>query len=202
MIAWQTLNKQARKEDTRFTDAFLVVTPGITIRDRLRVLLPNDANDYYRALEVVPAHQLEQLGRAKIIITNYHAFQLRDTQSSTTTTKQILRIYEVNPFKESPEKMVRRVCGDFGKTSSIIVFNDEAHHCYRRKPVDLEFDGVPLTGDDRKEAEQRHEEARVWISGLEDVQQTFSKKKLAVKTVYDLSATPFYLSGSGYGEGS
>jgi len=42
LIAWQTLNKLENQQDTRFTDSFLIVTPGITIRDRLMVLLPND----------------------------------------------------------------------------------------------------------------------------------------------------------------
>jgi type III restriction enzyme len=37
----------------------------------------------------------------------------------------------------------------------------------------------------------------VWISGLEMVQ-----RKLGVSLVYDLSATPFFLSGSGYLEGT
>ena len=42
LIAWQALNKLANPQDARFSDTFLIVTPGITIRDRLRVLLPND----------------------------------------------------------------------------------------------------------------------------------------------------------------
>ena len=32
--------------------------PGITIRDRLRVLLPNDPNSYYRERELVPTGML------------------------------------------------------------------------------------------------------------------------------------------------
>lgn len=39
LIAWQSLNKLEDKHDRRFSDAFLIVAPGITIRDRLRVLL-------------------------------------------------------------------------------------------------------------------------------------------------------------------
>jgi len=54
LIAWHTLNKLATPQDARFGDAFLIVTPGITIRDRLRVLLPNDPGNYYRQLDVVP----------------------------------------------------------------------------------------------------------------------------------------------------
>ena len=56
---------------------------------------------------------------------------------------------------------------------------------------------MKLTGDDRKEAEKRDEEARVWITGLEAV-----KAKIGVKAIYDLSATPFFLRGSGYPEGT
>jgi len=69
----RSTNKQIRKT-IRFSDTFLIVTPGITIRDRLRVLMPNDPENYYRQWNIVPAHMLEQLGQAKILITNFHAF--------------------------------------------------------------------------------------------------------------------------------
>ena len=53
LIAWQTLNKLANPQDARFTDTFLLITPGITIRDRLRVLLPNAPENYYRQRAIV-----------------------------------------------------------------------------------------------------------------------------------------------------
>jgi type III restriction enzyme len=77
LIAWHTLNKIANRQDARFSDAFLIVTPGITIRDRLRVLLPNDPQNYYKELDIVPSGLREELGRAKVIITNFHAFKQR-----------------------------------------------------------------------------------------------------------------------------
>lgn len=196
LIAWQSLNKLANPQDARYSDSFLIVTPGITIRDRLRVLLPNDPNDYYRGLDIVPSHQLDQLQQAKIVLTNYHSFQLRERVAAGKLTKQILAKDGPSPFTETPDQMVRRVCRELGNKRGIIVLNDEAHHCYRRKPADLEQD-EPLVGDDRKEAEKRNEEARVWITGLEAI-----KQKIGVKTVYDLSATPFFLKGSGYSEGT
>ncbi len=196
LIAWQTLNKLANPQDARYSDSFLIVTPGITIRDRLRVLLPNDPNDYYRALDIVPSHQLDQLQQAKIVLTNYHAFQLRERVAAGKLTKQILTKDGPSPFTETPDQMVRRVCRELGNKRGIVVLNDEAHHCYRRKPAELEED-EPLVGDDRKEAEKRNEEARVWITGLEAI-----KQKIGVKGVYDLSATPFFLKGSGYSEGT
>lgn len=39
LITWQTLNKVQAPRDSRFTSRFLIVAPGITIKDRLRVLL-------------------------------------------------------------------------------------------------------------------------------------------------------------------
>src|SRR5207237_6495684 len=48
------------------------------IRDRLRVLLPNDPGNYYRQRDIIPAQSLEQLGQTKILITNFHGFGLRE----------------------------------------------------------------------------------------------------------------------------
>lgn len=184
-IAWQALNKLANPQDARFSDTFLIVTPGITIRDRLRVLLPNDPQNYYRERDLLPSDLMAELGKAKILITNFHAFKLREKVSAGKLTKSILKEGKLSPFTETPDQMVRRVCRGFGNKKNIIVINDEAHHCYRRKPDGEE---EKLKGDDRKEAEKREEEARIWISGLEAV-----KAKIGVKATYDLSATPFFL---------
>lgn len=194
LIAWHTLNKRANPQDARFSDTFLIVMPGITIRDRLRVLWPNDPDNYYRQRDIVPAQLQDELGQAKIIITNYHAFQLREKVAAGKITKSILADGQPSPFTETPDQMVRRVCRELSTKKNIIVLNDEAHHCYRRKP---DGEDETLTGDDRVEAKQRDEEARVWISGIEAV-----KAKIGVKAIYDLSATPFFLRGSGYPEGT
>ena len=195
IIAWQMLNKLANAQDARFTDTFLLVTPGITIRDRLRVLLPNDPNNYYRQRDILPSHMEEQLARGKILITNFHAFKLREKVSAGKLTKSILANGDPSAFTESPDEMVRRVCRELGTKKNIIVINDEAHHCYRRRPEPVAEE--KLVGDERKEAEKRDEEARIWITGLEAI-----KAKIGVKAVYDLSATPFFLRGSGYSEGT
>jgi type III restriction enzyme len=194
IVAWQTLNKLANPQDARFSDTFLVVTPGITIRDRLRVLLPNDPQNYYDALTLVPGDLKEELLKARILITNFHAFKLREKVKAGKLTKQLLAEGGESAFTESAGEMVRRVCRELGNKKNIIVLNDEAHHCYRRRAGGEE---VKLTGDDRKEAEEREEEARIWISGLEAV-----KRKIGAKAVFDVSATPFFLRGSGYSEGT
>jgi type III restriction enzyme len=174
------------------SDTFLIVTPGITIRDRLRVLLPNDRENYYRQRDIVPGPLVDQLGQAKIIITNYHAFQLREKSDGSRLTKVISGQTETGVNKETPDQMVRRVCRELSTKKNIVVLNDEAHHCYRRRPG---AEDEKLTGDDRAEAKSRNEEARIWISGVEAV-----KAKIGVKAIYDLSATPFFLRGSGWGE--
>jgi type III restriction enzyme len=185
VIAWQTLNK--------FADSFLIVTPGITIRDRLRVLQPNEPGNYYRFLDLVPEEMRGDLDRAKIVITNYHAFQLREKGEASSNTKELLNASKTGAFRETPNDMVRRVCRNFTKSKSkILVINDEAHHCYRPKPREEALQ-EKLIGDDRREAEESNKRASLWISGLEAV-----KKKLGVQAVYDLSATPFFLNGSGY----
>jgi len=195
IIAWQTLNKAANPHDGRFSDAFLVVAPGITIRDRLRVLFPSDAENYYRGLDVVPSHLRDQLGQARIVVTNFHGFLHREKVSMPKATRELLGADVRGAFTETPDQMVHRVCRDLGTKKNVVILNDEAHHCYRRKPDDDEE--VLLAAEDRAEVKQRDEEARVWLSGLEAI-----AGKIGIRTVYDLSATPFFLKGSGYSEGT
>ncbi len=145
LIAWQTLNKLESRHDRRFSDAFLIVTPGITIRDRLRVLLPTDPDNYYRERDIVPADLFARLGEARIVIANYHAFLPRERGDGSRLTKAILAKGERSPFVESPDQMVRRVCRELGGKKQIIVLNDEAHHCYRLSatPFFLRGSGYP-----------------------------------------------------------
>jgi type III restriction enzyme len=194
LIAWQALNKIANSKDARFSDSFLIVTPGITIRDRLRVLLPNDPANFYEYMDILPLEQRATLQHATMLITNYHAFIRREKGDAARLTKQILAQGNSEAFLETPDEMVRRVCRDLGNKRNVVVLNDEAHHCYRRKP-DADEQGLSL--EERKEAAENARAAEVWISGLESV-----KQKIGVRSLYDLSATPFFLRGSGYPEGT
>jgi len=63
LIAWQTINAVRRPTSNRFTRGFLIVAPGLTIKDRLRVLLPNDPDSYYKTRELVPSDMLQDLHR-------------------------------------------------------------------------------------------------------------------------------------------
>ena len=219
IIAWQTVNAVRRPGSRRFSRGFLVVTPGLTIRDRLRVLHPNDPDSYYRGRELVPADMLADLGRARIVITNFHAFRRRETLPLSRGGRALLqgRGASIRSI-ESDGQMLQRVMPELMGMKDVLVLNDEAHHCYREKPGDEDADtggsggggagsGArsrvqggdegPLTGDDRKEAEKNREAARLWMSGLDAATRT-----LGVRRVVDLSATPFFLRGSGYAEGT
>jgi type III restriction enzyme len=196
LIAWQTVNAVRRPTSKRFTRGFLVVTPGLTIRDRLQVLQPNDPYSYYRERELVPADMLDDLDRAKIVITNYHAFKLRERIDISKAGRSLLQGRgEALETLESDGQMIQRVMPGLMGLKNILVINDEAHHCYRERPVPE--DEESLTGDEREEAVNNNEAARLWISGIEAV-----NRKLGVTRVFDLSATPFFLRGSGYVEGT
>ena len=198
LIAWHAVNKARHRNSKIFSDAFLIVTPGITIRDRLRVLLPSDPDNYYAKRDLVPLDMLDDIGKAQIVITNYHAFKRRETMDAPKLSKAILQGRQDN-FEtiESEGEMVARVCKGMMSKRDIIVINDEAHHCYRHKVVDDAEDTPKLEAEEKDEAKKNAEAARIWISGIEAV-----KKKLGLGGVYDLSATPFFLRGSGYPEGT
>ena len=171
LIAWQTINAVRHPTSHRFARGFLVVTPGLTIRDRLRVLQPNDPDSYYRSRELVPSDLLGVLDRAKIVITNFHAFMLRETLELSKGDRALLqgRGPEVRTA-ETEGQMLQRVIPELMGMKNVMVFNDEAHHCYRERPKD-ESEETAFKGQDRKEAEKNSEAARVWISGLEAVQR-------------------------------
>jgi len=155
LIAWQTVNAVRRPTSKRFSRGFLVVAPGITIRDRLRVLLPNDPDSYYASRELVPSDMLEDLGKAKIVITNYHAFKPRERIELSKGGRLLLQGRNGAPLEtiETEGQMLQRVMPELMGLKNILVINDEAHHCYREKPGSDEDED--LKGDDRKEAEMR-----------------------------------------------
>lgn len=200
LIAWQTINAVRRPTSKRFTRGFLIVAPGLTIRDRLRVLLPNDPESYYQSRELVPGDMMDDLGKAKIVITNYHAFKRRERVELSKGGRLLLqgRGGEALDTLESEGQMLQRVMPELMGMKQILAINDEAHHCYRERPASPDEDeDDDLKGDEKKEAEQNNEAARLWISGLEAV-----NRKLGLARVIDLSATPFFLRGSGYAEGT
>lgn len=197
LILYHYFNRQEYRNDTRFADYFLVVAPGITIKSRLGVLFvdtgtknPKDIKDYYRIRGLVPqnrAHRLENLN-ARLIITNYHTFEpklLQGNKRSPFDGKVNLQGEKIDTGnKEDFSQVVKRTMGKFKSGSRLLVLNDEAHHCY-----------LPKSKGKTTDNEEQDENARaaVWFSGIREL-----SKKFKLQSVYDLSATPYYLTGSGY----
>ena len=130
LIAWQTVNAARRPNSPRFTRGFLVVAPGITIRDRLRVLQPNDPDSYYESRELVPADMLRELDKAKIVITNYHAFQLRETLDLAKGNRALLQGRgPAIASRETEGQMLARVMPEAD--------DDEGHPCAQRRGAPL-----------------------------------------------------------------
>ena len=193
MIAYHTLNKIRYPHDTRFTDTFVIITPGLTILDRLNVLQPDSSGNYYKTYSIVSVTDLDELIRANILIVNYQ--QMVSRQNSRFAVGGVMKstgLMNTDALQETPEAMVRRVFKQVAGRSRILVINDEAHHCYREKPSE-----ETLTAEERTEAAENNKAARVWLAGLAAL-----ASRNIVNAVIDLSATPYFLSGSGYTEGT
>ncbi len=160
-----------------------VVCPNLTVKERLQVLRPEHEGNYYQAFEIVPSQLIPELKKGKVLVTNWHAFAPESPHAEGGKSYVV-----VNKGEESPEAFAKRVLSDLYERAPIIVLNDEAHHAYRPAQVD-----VALSPEEKAE----REEATVWVSGLDRINQG-----CGVKFCVDLSATPFYLFGSGYIEGS
>jgi len=197
LIAWQAINAARHPSSTRYSNGFLIVTPGITIRDRLRVLKPEEPDNYFidPKRRIVPPELVSDLQKARVVVTNFHSFQLREKIQLSPTSRRLLgERGEEKRFPETEGEMLKRVAPELMGHKRVVILNDEAHHCYRHKPGESE-EGA-LSAEDRSEAKKNEEAARIWISGLEIV-----GRKLGIGVIYDLSATPFFLRGSGYREG-
>lgn len=202
LIAYHTINRVRYPRSSRFGKHFLIVTPGITIRDRLRVLLPQDPENYYEKGDIVPEEMRDDVKKAHVEICNYHVFLPRETLNMSKKQRQMIRGHDEAEYntKENESDMLERTCKRMIAGRDVVVINDEAHHCYRHKTETQDEEAkekeAKVTVEEREESERNSEAARVWISGLEAL-----GRRANLRVVYDLSATPFFLRGSGYAEG-
>ena len=129
------MNAVRHPTSKQFTRGFLVCAPGLTIKDRLRVLQPNDPDSYYVSRELVPGDMFEEIKRAKIVITNYHAFKLRERIELSKGGRQLLqgRIGEELNTLETEGQMLQRVMPDLMGMKNILVMNDEATAIVRNR---------------------------------------------------------------------
>jgi type III restriction enzyme len=176
VVAWQVLNALTYpKRNKHFSRAVLVVAPGLTVKDRLRVLYPGDVANYYDEFDLCPSETLRQrLNQMEVLIENWHTLMPLKTPERSVVKKGA----------ESDEAYTRRVLGKLAQHKDLIVINDEAHHAWRA-PADVKVS--------RKEAEELGldlEEATRWIEGLDRLHKT-----RRIQRCFDLSATPFAPTG-------
>ncbi len=172
IITWQVLNAIAYpKRNKDFSKVILIVAPGLTVKERLQVLLPSGPNNYYDEFGLCPNESLRQkLNQAEILIENWHTLMpLKQPERSV-----------VKKGAESDKAFCRRVLGRLSSYKDIVVINDEAHHAYRI-PADIKV---------KKDEDFDPEEATRWIEGLDRI-----NKELRIQKCFDLSATPFAPTG-------
>ena len=203
LILYHYINKKENPQDTRFADNFLLVAPGITIRDRLGVLYIDESNksqhekvDYYNQRGLIPEKYVRLLGglNSVITITNYHQFEPKvytGKKSSPFDGKLKYQDGEMVKQRDKEEftSVLSRVLGKNMKGKRIIVINDEAHHCYLPRE-----NSSKKKSEEEQDTAEENKNAMVWYEGLRQMKKMGYK----VQEVYDLSATPYYLKGSGY----
>jgi type III restriction enzyme len=196
LLLYHYLNRCEYRSDPRYADYFLIIAPGVTIRDRLSVLRVDtqverdvDASDYYRQRQLVPPSAAALLRglNARLVITNFHGFEARQISGNKKSPMdgKIGADGRKVQALEGPNEVMRRMLPGFKPGRRMIVINDEAHHCYLPK----------ARGRDSEEESSatENERAAVWFSGIREI-----SKRWQVGNVYDLSATPYFLSGSGW----
>lgn len=184
LIAWAFCNRGTKPGDPRFPRRALVICPNLTIKERLTVLRPGDANSYYEKFDLVPSALRPELAKGKVLMTNWHWF---------SPESEVIKVGGVTVGRlgaETPEAYAKNRLGDLWDTEPLMVLNDEGHHAYRPAPVG---EDVKLTTQEKED----REEATVWVSGLDKINAA-----CGIGICVDLSATPFYIHGSGYPEGS
>ncbi len=175
VIAWQILNKVTHPNDPRFSRNVLVVAPGLTVRSRLSVIDPQNADNYFDEFDLVPSNLRDRLRQGRVRVRNWHALGWQ-------TEEQIKRRRSVDKRgAKSDEAWVREALGDeMSRSRNLLVINDEAHHAWRIPPGRLanEFFKKDL------------EEATKWVEALDRLHRA-----RGILRCYDFTATPFVPSG-------
>jgi type III restriction enzyme len=90
LAAWSILNKVASRSDARFSDVVLVVCPNVTIRSRLREIDPREGEaGLYRTRDLVPPHLMPRLTEGRVLVTNWHVFELQAVQQGGVSAKVV-----------------------------------------------------------------------------------------------------------------
>ncbi len=174
LIAWHALNKVTYPEDPRFSKNVFIVAPGLTVRTRLQVLVPDSVGNYYDEFNIVPAGLAEKMRQGRVLVRNWHVLNWE-------TDERIARKRSVDKRgAKSDEAYVREVLGEMATARDLLVINDEAHHAWR----------VATQSKVKGVSRADLEEATKWIGGLDRIHRA-----RGILRCHDFTATPFVPSG-------
>jgi type III restriction enzyme len=173
VIAWQVLNKVAYPQDTRFSKNIFIVAPGLTVKNRLAVLIPSEPGNYFEMFNMVPPAMLDKLRQGKVMVRNWHALSW-DSEERMAKKRTVDK-----RGAKSDEAYVREVLEEMAGSSNILVLNDEAHHAWRQ-----------AASSKTKGLTKEEEEATIWVGGLDRIHRA-----RGILNCFDFSATPFAPSG-------
>ena len=199
LITWAFANRSRNPGSTFYPNGVLICAPGLTVKKRLEVLKPDDPNNFYDDFGLVPPKYRDSLSSGKIHITNWHVFAAKSPNKEGDTTYRV-----VDKGEESNDAFTKDRLGDLFQRLPILVLNDEGHHCWRPKVNDEE-----LTSEEKATLKDEQEEAKIWLDGLDRINNAGvlgtnenGTPKPCIMATVDLSATPYYIKGSGHIEGS
>lgn len=176
VCAWQILNKTAYPQDARFSKSIFIVAPGLTVRSRLKVLMPSEPGNYYDEFNIVPSGLHDKLRQGRVLIRNWHALNWETEEK--LKKKRTVDMRQRTP--KSDEAYVREVLVEMSAAQNIVIINNEAHHAWR-VPAESKVKGVK---------KEDIEEATKWVGGLDRIH-----KAGGILKCFDFSATPFAPSG-------
>jgi type III restriction enzyme len=205
LISWAFLNRARNPATTHFPNGVLICAPNVTVKERLQVLRPEHPWNSYDYFDLVPNKYKDQLATGKILITNWHALALKNEHRDGDASYRV-----VQKGDETADAFTRDRLGEIAARLPVLVLNDEGHHCWRPSLAGTSEDALKdLTKEEKDRLKEEQEEARVWLAGLDRINNCGllgktdeGRLRPGVLACVDLSATPFYLANSGYPEGS
>jgi type III restriction enzyme len=192
-VTWATLHKRKVSGSSLSTN-FLVLVPNLTVRDRVSGqprgdgLDPAGEHNLYDGFEMVPPEYREEF-HPNVLVRNWQGIPLENKredwigegevplEEGRFIPQAVLRAMQ-RRARQDPNAPIRRLLGGW---RDLVVINDEAHHVYGEKRG-------------RKGEESEHIK---WSKILQRI-----GKAARVSLVIDLSATPWYGSGSPKPEGT
>lgn len=190
LIIWALCNRARSSKESIFPGAVLICCPNKIVKERLDVLRPYTQGNCYSEFDLIPPGY--SLPRERVRILNWHTLMPASSHKEGGHEFKI-----INKGREPDEVFTRRILGNLLKHKPLMVLNDEGHHCWR--PKFDSSDTTTLSGEELKNFKEERERGTVWIQGLDRINN--QNEGGGISFCVDMSATPFYIQGSGHADG-